>query len=316
MDSSLTRSRDSRGAQLPGASTLWSAETEQLIEAALREDVGSGDVTTRRVVPPELRGRARVVARDGGVLAGADVAASVFHRLDATLAVSLPLAEGALLAPGAVLLELTGRVAPILTGERVALNFLQRLCGVASLTRRFVEAVAGTGACIVDTRKTTPGWRELERAAVRAGGGVNHRAGLFEAVLLKENHVRAAGGVAAAWRTAQQPSGEGASRDPRRGDVESPAFLEIEVRDRRELEEALAAGARMILLDNFPPDELREAVREARRRCPEAVLEASGGITLATARAAAEAGVDRISVGALTHSAPALDMTLLLTEVA
>jgi nicotinate-nucleotide pyrophosphorylase (carboxylating) len=280
----------------------WGRETRRLLEAALWEDLGAGDVTTARVVPVGLLGRARIVAREGGVLAGSEVAAWIFHRLDPSLRIERPLGEGERFEAGGELLRISGRVAPILTAERAALNFLQRLCGVATLTRSFVEAVAGTGARIFDTRKTTPGWRELERAAVRCGGGANHRSGLFDAILLKENHLRAAGGVVEALRAARAGAPE-------------PAFLEIEVRDRGELAEALAAGARMLLLDNFALPELAAAVREVRVRAPETVLEASGGVTLANVREVAATGVDRISVGAITHSARALDLSLLLEEV-
>lgn len=289
----------------------WSPTTRLLLEAALREDVGTGDLTTERVVPSALTGRARVLAREAGVLAGGDVAAWVFRRLDPGLDVRTSVAEGERFEAGDHVLEIAGRVAPILTGERLALNLLGRLCGIATLTRAYVDGVVGTKARIMDTRKTTPGWRELERAAVRAGGGVNHREGLHDALLLKENHTRAAGGIAPAWRKAVRPASKGRRATGRR----EPAFVQIEARNLSELEEALRAGARMILLDNFAPSALAEAVRQAREAAPDVVLEASGGITLANVRAMAEAGVDRISVGALTHSARALDLSLLLEEV-
>jgi nicotinate-nucleotide pyrophosphorylase (carboxylating) len=265
--------------------------------------VGAGDLTTARAVPPGLRGRARVVAREAGTLSGLEVAAWVFRRLDGELALERPLAEGQRYEAGATLLGVVGRVAPILTAERLALNLLQRLCGVATLTRAFVDAVAGTGARILDTRKTTPGWRELERAAVRHGGGANHRAGLFDAVLLKESHVRAAGGVAAALRAAAEPA------------AQQPVPVQIEVRDLADLAEAVEAGARLVLLDNFVPAELGRAVRLARRLAPDIVLEASGGVSLANVRAVAESGIERISVGALTHSARALDVSLELEQL-
>jgi nicotinate-nucleotide pyrophosphorylase (carboxylating) len=248
------------------------------------------------------------VAREPGVFAGGEAAAWVFHRLDGDLDVRFRVEEGGRFGAGDRILELDGRLAPILTGERLALNLLARLCGVATLSRAYVDAVAGTGVAIVDTRKTTPGWRELERDAVRAGGGVNHRSGLFDAVLVKENHVRAAGGIAPAWRQAVR-------RTRGRRGANPAAFVQIEVRDLSELDEALTAGARFILLDNFTLRALAAAVRAARRRAPEAVLEASGGVTLATVRSIAKAGVDRISVGALTHSARAIDLSLLVEEV-
>ncbi len=291
-----------------GEPAAWSRRTRRMLEAALADDVGACDLTTERVVSARAVGRARVVAREPGVLAGGDVAAWVFERLERGLDVRRPIGEGERFAAGDTVLEVAGRVARILTGERVALNLLARLSGIATLTRAYVDAVAGTGAMIVDTRKTTPGWRELERVAVRAGGGTNHRFGLYDAIHIKENHVRAAGGIAPAWRRAGR-AGARAALAARR-----PAFAEIEVRDLRELDEALDAGARMILLDNFTPAGLARAVRRARRKAPGVVLEASGGVTLATVRAVAETGVDRISVGALTHSARALDLTLLLEE--
>jgi nicotinate-nucleotide pyrophosphorylase (carboxylating) len=290
---------------------LLGKDTLMLLEHALREDLGAGDVTTRRVVPGDLRGSARVVAREAGVLSAAEVAAWVFRRVDPELAVHAPLVEGARFEAGTVLLEVSGRVAPVLSAERLALNLLARLCGIATLTRAYVDAAAGTGAVILDTRKTTPGWRELERAAVRAGGGLNHRGGLDDAVLIKENHVRAAGGVAAAWRRATAQEGDGGVS----GGGGKPRFLEIEVRDLAELHEALDAGARMILLDNFTPADLARAVRVARDRAPDVVLEASGGVGLENVRSVAETGVDRISVGAITHSARALDLSLLLEQV-
>jgi nicotinate-nucleotide pyrophosphorylase (carboxylating) len=275
-----------------------------LLEAALREDVGAGDLTTELAVRPGTRGRARILAREGGVLAGSAAAAWVFGRLGPGLQQRWTVRDGDRFPVGAELAALEGPLAPILTGERLALNLLARLSGIATLTRACVDAVAGTGASILDTRKTTPGWRELERAAVRAGGGVNHRAGLHDAVLLKENHVRAAGGVGEALRRVR----EGLAGRP------APAFVEVEVRDRAELDEALAAGARLVLLDNFAIGELREAVAVARRAAPGVLLEASGGIDLGTVRAVAETGVDRISVGAITHSARALDLTLLVGD--
>jgi nicotinate-nucleotide pyrophosphorylase (carboxylating) len=304
----------------------WSPETLQLLEIALREDLGTGDLGTAAAardlstgvaVPVGQRGRATIVARESGILAGSEVARWVFLRLDPALEVRLERADGASFAAGDVVLRVAGCVRSILPAERLALNFLQRLCGIATLTRRFVEAVRGTGALILDTRKTTPGWRELERQAVRAGGGVNHRRGLFDALLLKENHVRAAGGIEPAWRAAAEcaESLRGRGGTGAGGCVDGPAFLEIEVRDQAELLRALDAGARWILLDNFSLPSLADAVRLARSRVPDVMLEASGGIRLDNVRRVAETGVDRISVGALTHSAPAIDLSLMLDEV-
>jgi nicotinate-nucleotide pyrophosphorylase (carboxylating) len=262
---------------------------------ALAEDLGAGDLTTRAVVPEGAQALARIEQRAPGVVAGLDVARTVFERVDASLRFETRAPEGEWREPG-VLAEISGAAASILAGERVALNFLGRLSGVATLTARYVQAVEGTGARILDTRKTTPGLRELEKAAVRAGGGVSHRSGLYDAILVKENHAALAGGVGEATRRALAAAPEGVT-------------VEVECATLEEVEAALAAGVRRILLDNMRPPELRRAVELAGGR---AELEASGGITLETVRAVAETGVDYISVGALTHSAPALDVSLLL----
>jgi nicotinate-nucleotide pyrophosphorylase (carboxylating) len=268
---------------------------QELIDRALAEDVGSGDLTTEALVPPGSRSRARIEQKAPGVVSGLRVAESVFRRVDAELRWHGHAAEGEW-REGGLVAEIAGSTAAILRGERVALNFLGRLSGVATLTARYVRAVDGTGARILDTRKTTPGLRALEKAAVAGGGGVNHRFGLFDAMLVKENHIAAAGGVGAATRLALTAAGEG-------------VLVEIEVSTLAELTEALEAGAPRILLDNMTLDELREAVALTAGR---AELEASGGVTLETVRAIAETGVDFISVGALTHSALSLDLSLLL----
>jgi nicotinate-nucleotide pyrophosphorylase (carboxylating) len=265
------------------------------IERALAEDLGDGDLTTRAVVPEGAQARARIEQRAPGVIAGLGLAQAVFERIDASLRFEPLAAEGEWREPG-VLAEISGAAAAILAGERVALNFLGRLSGVATLTARYVRAVEGTRARILDTRKTTPGLRELEKAAVRAGGGVSHRGGLYDAILVKENHAALAGGVGEATRRALAAAPEGVT-------------VEVECANLEEVEAAVAAGVRRILLDNMAPPELRRAVELAAGR---AELEASGGITLDTVRAVAETGVDYISVGALTHSAPALDVSLLL----
>ncbi|HEX7119719.1 MAG TPA: carboxylating nicotinate-nucleotide diphosphorylase [Longimicrobiales bacterium] len=280
------------------------AAAHALIEAALAEDVGAGDVTTLWTVPEGSRVVGRVVAKAGGVIAGAAIAEAVFHRLDRSLAVHIERDDGSVVAPGDVVLTVSGDARAVLTGERTALNFLQRLSGVASLTRRFVDAVRGTGARILDTRKTTPGWRALEKAAVRAGGGHNHRAGLYDMVLIKENHIAAAGGITPAIERVRE-----------RNDQALP--VEVEVTTRRELDEALEAGVDRVLLDNMGLTEMRDAVERVRAWArasgrPAPQLEASGNVTLERVRAIAETGVDFISVGALTHSAPALDLSLRL----
>lgn len=266
-----------------------------VIARALAEDLGSGDLTSLAVVPAGTRARALVVARQAGVVAGIEPATATFAAVDGGLAIERRVADGERVEPGRELLEVRGDARAILAAERVALNLLGRLSGVATLTARVVAEVAGTGAEVLDTRKTTPGLRALEKAAVVAGGGGSHRFGLYDAILVKENHVRVAGGV-----------GEAA----RRALAEAPAgvAVEVEVEDAEQLEQALDAGVERILLDNMGVEQLRAAValNDGRAR-----LEASGAITLANVREVAETGVDCVSVGALTHSAPALDVSLL-----
>ena len=271
----------------------------ELIERALAEDLGDGDLTTRAVVPDGARARALIRQKEPGVIAGLGVAHAVFGHVDAELEWVAHCPQG-LWREAGVVAEINGSAASILAAERVALNFLGRLSGVATLTARYVRAVDGTGARILDTRKTTPGLRELEKQAVVAGGGVSHRSGLYDGILVKENHGGLAGGVGEAARLAVEAAADGGS---------DPVLVEVECATLGELEEAVAAGVPRILLDNMAPDELRRAVELAKGR---AELEASGGITLETVRAVAETGVDYISVGALTHSAPALDVSLLI----
>ncbi|HMO64626.1 MAG TPA: carboxylating nicotinate-nucleotide diphosphorylase [Verrucomicrobiota bacterium] len=277
---------------------LTAAEIQALVAAALAEDIGPGDVTTDACVPATRQARARLVARTPLVLCGRAFAEAAFRAMDPHLDLDLHAADGDAVPAGGLVLEVAGAARAILTAERVALNFLQRLSGIATLTRRFVDAVAGTRARLLDTRKTTPGWRRLEKYAVACGGGVNHRFGLGDLVLIKDNHLAALAGerpdpIAAAVARAR------AARPYLRVEVEADTLAQVE--------QALAAGADIILLDNLPPEALREAVRLAAGR---ALLEASGGVTLATVRAIAETGVDYISVGALTHSAPAADLGL------
>jgi nicotinate-nucleotide pyrophosphorylase (carboxylating) len=273
----------------------------ELVARALAEDVGPGDATAEAVVPADARARARILQKAPGVLFGLDVAEEAFTQAGAEsferVVVEATWCEE---VPVQVAL-VTGPARALLAAERVALNLLGRLSGVATLTARYVEAVAGTGARILDTRKTTPGMRALEKAAVAAGGGTNHRFGLYDAILIKENHAALAGGVGAAVRLAAE----------RRPDLEA----EVECRDLDEVRQALAAGATRILLDNMGPDALRAAVaarNEAAAGGEEAKLEASGGVTLESVGEIAASGVDFVSVGALTHSAPALDVSLLM----
>lgn len=270
-----------------------------LIGIALEEDVGAGDWTTQWTVPAERRARATIVAKAPGVIAGLNVVHGVFASVDPELRIESGASDGEAVHPGQRVATLEGSARGILTGERVALNFLQRLSGVATMTRAFVDAVEGTGARILDTRKTTPGMRALEKAAVRAGGGENHRFGLHDMVLVKENHIAAAGGIAAAVAAVRMRNEIGMS-------------VEIEVADVEDLREALESGVHRILLDNMSPDQLRECVQVVRSRTVRVETEASGGISLRNVRAIAETGVDFISVGALTHSAPALDLSLLV----
>jgi len=271
-----------------------SDDLETLVERALAEDLGAGDLTAEAVVPADARAVAVIHQRQPGVIFGLDVARETFVQAGAPGLEPL-CAEGEWREPCEVA-RVEGPARAVLAGERTALNFLGRLSGIATLTARYVEAVEGTGAHILDTRKTTPGLRELEKAAVVAGGGVPHRAGLYDAILVKENHAALAGGVGEAARRAAAAS-EGAD------------FVEVEVQTLEELDDVLASGVHRVLLDNMSADELREALARSAGRV---ALEASGGITLENVRAVAETGVDYISVGALTHSAPALDLSLLV----
>ena len=281
-----------------GDGTLDPALLRRIAETALEEDGWRDDVTTRALVLPAQRGVGLITAKADGVIAGLPVAAAVFTVIDSELRFSADAPEGATVSPGDLLARVEGALAPILTGERVALNLLQRLSGIATETRKLVEAVAGLDVIILDTRKTTPGLRELERYAVRAGGGTNHRFNLSDGVLIKDNHLAAA-------RDRELSSGqmiEEARRNAPKG-----MLIEIEVTNAEEAREALDGGADVILLDNMPPAEMRAVVELVDGR---ALTEASGGVTLENVRAVAEAGVDRISVGALTHSSPALDISL------
>jgi len=273
-------------------------DLDDVIATALEEDLGEGevDITTNNVVDAGIAGEARVVARTTGVLSGGDVAARVFGMIRPPCTYEALVPDGARVDSGDEVARITGPLGSILTGERTALNFLQHMSGIATLTRRYVDALAPyPNVILLDTRKTTPGLRSLERAAVRAGGGHNHRSGLWDAILIKDNHVAVAGGVATAVERARR------ARMP----------VEVEVDTLSELADALAAGAEIVLLDNMSPELMREAVEITAGR---AKLEASGGMTVKGAVAAAAAGVDRISVGALTHSAPALDLSLEVTR--
>ena len=274
---------------------------DELIERALAEDVGDGDATTAATVAPGSRGRATITQKAPGVISGLEVAGAVFRRLDPEARIEPLGPEGAWREPGARVLAVEGDARALLTAERTALNFLGRLSGVATTTARVVSAVRGAGgtAQILDTRKTTPGLRGLEKQAVAHGGGVNHRAGLYDAILIKENHAALAGGVGEAVRRARAA----------RPDLP----LAVEVRDDAEIDEALGAGAPRLLLDNMTPDEVREAVARVAGR---AEIEVSGGVTPETILVYATIdGVDFVSMGALTHSAPVLDLSLALESL-
>jgi nicotinate-nucleotide pyrophosphorylase (carboxylating) len=269
------------------------SEVARNVTAALAEDVGRCDWTAQ-LIREGQRGRAAVLCRTAAVVCGRPWFEACFRALDSTVRLEWLVDEGAGVAPNARLCEIAGKARALLTAERTALNFLQTLSAVATVTRRFVDAVAGTRAAIVDTRKTLPGLRYAQKYAVRTGGGVNHRMGLHDGILIKENHIAAAGSVAAAMHEAQRL----APRD---------VWIQIEVETLAQLEEALGAGARMILLDNMTPDEMRKAVSLTAGR---AQLEASGGITIGNVRTIAETGVDRISIGALTKDIHAVDLSM------
>jgi nicotinate-nucleotide pyrophosphorylase (carboxylating) len=275
-----------------------SAQTlSDIVASALAEDLGSGDVTTAATVPDGARAHASITQKAPGIVFGLDAAEETFRALDPAVSITRLVPEGEWREHGPVV-ELDGRASALLSAERTALNFLQRLSGVATMAARCVAEIEGTGARILDTRKTTPGLRALEKQAVAVGGATNHRAGLYDAILIKENHATIAGGVGKAVRLARE---------------QAPGLpLEVECRSLDEVEEALGAGAPMIMLDNMDVDRLREAVAYVDGR---AKLEASGGVTLTTLRAIASTGVDFVSIGAMTHSAPALDLSLILTPL-
>ncbi len=269
-----------------------------IVARALAEDIGSGDLTTIGTIDANARCRARIEARAEGVIAGLPVARQVFLALDSRIAFEELTRDGEPVSPGTVVAQLAGSTRAVLAAERTALNFLQRMSGIATLTADYVAAVAGTQARIVDTRKTAPGLRLLDKYAVRIGGGWNHRMGLFDGILIKDNHLRAAGGVGEAVARAREAA-------------HHLVKVEVEVQTLEEVEEAIESGADIILLDNMTPHEVQEAVDLVARRCK---VEVSGGVDISTVGRFAECGVDYISVGALTHSAPALDVALEIAD--
>jgi nicotinate-nucleotide pyrophosphorylase (carboxylating) len=304
----------------------WNShEIDELIRRSLAEDVGYGDVTSLATIPATAMAHARIIAKAPLVCAGLPLAQRVFRTLDADAAITFIANDGDTVEKGRELLQIHARARAVLTAERTALNFLAHLSGIATLTRHFVERLAGANAKIRDTRKTTPGLRMLEKYAVRMGGGTNHRIGLYDAILLKENHIALAGGVTAALGQAhayassrmnpRETTAYEATAGPRIAPPGSSLPIQIEVRNDRELRDALDAGAESVLLDNMTPDVASRCVELARSLRRECVVEISGGITLDNARAYAETGADFLSSGALTHSAPAADLSLLVDSI-
>ena len=273
-------------------------EVNDLIDRAIQEDLSIGDATTDALVPNDLQATSTLHSKSPGVLSGGEIAAAVFHRIDPSLNVEVALPDGATMEQGSIILRVSGSAAMMLKAERTAVNFMQHLSGIATTTAAYVESVKGTGAQIIDTRKTIPGLRSLEKYAVRCGGGHNHRQNLGDGVLIKDNHIAALKLRGMSLGDVVRQAHERASHTIK---------VEVEVTTVAEAEEALQAGAQLLLLDNMSPDEMRKAVATNKGR---ALLEASGGINLATVQAVAATGVDLISVGALTHSAQALDISM------
>lgn len=274
---------------------------ETLVRQALAEDIGTGDVTTAATVDPSLTGRARIVARQPGVVAGLEAAVETYRQVDPAIGFESRLPPDSWVEPDQLVAVAEGLFSRLLVAERIALNFVQRLSGIATMTARFVDAVDETQARIVDTRKTTPGWRALEKNAVVVGGGYNHRKGLYDEFLIKENHIAGSGGIEEALTAVAHKN-------------KTQLPVELEVRTLSDVEEALASAHRpdRLLCDNFDPLELSAVVEQIRAEAPEIVIEASGGISLARVKEVADTGVDWISIGALTHSSPALDLSCLI----
>ncbi|MDQ0091770.1 nicotinate-nucleotide pyrophosphorylase (carboxylating) [Paenibacillus anaericanus] len=279
----------------------YNAELIESITGWLKEDVGSGDVTTRVTVPAGHQSKGIIHAKEDGIIAGMPVSELVFEVVDPALSFTACVQDGQFVTKGTVLAEVEGSTHSILTGERLALNLLQRLSGIATRTSQYVNAIGGLPVRLVDTRKTTPGHRMLEKYAVRTGGGANHRFGLYDAVMIKDNHIKGAGGIAGAVSRA-------------RANIPHTMTIEVETESLEQVEEALAAGADIIMLDNMAPDLMKEAVRRIKAKAPHVTVEASGNVSLLTIRAIAESGVDVISVGRLTYSFDCLDISLDINE--
>ena len=273
-------------------------DMERLIELAIMEDYSAGDATTEALISPDIGGKATIVSDESGVLAGLDIALEVFHKMAPDVKTERLLSDGDFLETGSRIANIQGPLGSILTTERTSLNFLRKLSGVATETSKYVKAIKGTNATIIDTRKTTPGFRSLQKYAVRMGGGTNHRQNLGDGILIKDNHIRTLALEGMSLKDVIKKAHANASHTIK---------IEVEVEDLAQVKEALESGAQIILLDNMTPNEMGKAVALCGGK---AITEASGGINLSSVRAAAEAGVDLISVGALTHSAPDLDLSL------
>ncbi len=272
--------------------------TKHLIDTALQEDIGSGDITTEHLVDENIEGVGIIVAKEPLVIAGLDIARAVFRRLDSDMGFSSDYSDGDTVKTGATVLALEGRMRPLLMGERTALNFLQHLSGIATTVRSYVEQIGHKQVRLVDTRKTTPGWRVLEKYAVRMGGAYNHRMGLYDGVLIKDNHIAACGGITKAIQTVREK-------------ISHLVKIEVEVVDIKGAEEAIANGADVIMLDNMDTQQTRDAVTAINKR---AIVEVSGNVTLKNLAALADTGVDIISVGALTHSAKSVDLSMRINQ--
>ena len=272
--------------------------TKHLIDTALQEDIGSGDITTEHLVDETIAGVGIIVAKEPLVIAGLDIARAVFRRLDSDMEFSSDYSDGDTVKTGATVLALEGRMRPLLMGERTALNFLQHLSGIATTVRSYVEQIGYKQVRLVDTRKTTPGWRVLEKYAVRMGGAYNHRMGLYDGVLIKDNHIAACGGITKAIQTVREK-------------ISHLVKIEVEVVDIKGAEEAIANGADVIMLDNMDTQQTRDAVTAINKR---AIVEVSGNVTLKNLAALADTGVDIISVGALTHSAKSVDLSMRINQ--
>ncbi len=272
--------------------------TKHLIDTALQEDIGSGDITTEHLVDENIAGVGIIVAKEPLVIAGLDIAQAVFRRLDSDMGFTSDYSDGDTVKTGATVLALEGRMRPLLMGERTALNFLQHLSGIATTVRSYVEQIAHKQVRLVDTRKTTPGWRVLEKYAVRMGGAYNHRMGLYDGVLIKDNHIAACGGITKAIQTVREK-------------ISHLVKIEVEVVDIKGAEEAIANGADVIMLDNMDTQQTRDAVTAINKR---AIVEVSGNVTLKNLAALADTGVDIISVGALTHSAKSVDLSMRISQ--